>query len=146
MSVPRITLNDGNQIPVLAFGTGSKFKFEFVGKAIRESGLGREDVWITTKYDGGVVLEEVHSSLQKGLWEEMNKVKDAGLPTLLTSGRSIGVSNFTLDLLQRIVKTGKRVPAVNQIRLHPYNYASWKDVLEFSAKHGIVTEAYGSLA
>ncbi|KAI0292842.1 Aldo/keto reductase [Multifurca ochricompacta] len=176
--------------PVLAFGTGSKFKFEdvtevveqaleagfshldtaaiyaneqFVGKAIRESGLGREDVWITTKYDGGVVLEEVHSSLQKlglkhldlylvhglwsvenddveGLWEEMNKVKDAGL------AKSIGVSNFTLDLLQRIVKTGKRVPAVNQIRLHPYNYASWKDVLEFSAKHGIVTEAYGSLA
>ncbi|KAI0290636.1 hypothetical protein B0F90DRAFT_1920984, partial [Multifurca ochricompacta] len=32
------------------------------------------------------------------------------------------------------------------IRLHPYNYASWKDVLEFSAKHAIVTEAYGSLA
>lgn len=33
-----------------------------------------------------------------------------------------------------------------QIELHPYNYASWKEVLDFSAKHGIVTEAYGSLA
>jgi diketogulonate reductase-like aldo/keto reductase len=33
-----------------------------------------------------------------------------------------------------------------QINLHPYNYASWRDVLEFSAKHGIVIEAYGSLA
>ncbi|KAI0290639.1 NADP-dependent oxidoreductase domain-containing protein [Multifurca ochricompacta] len=64
----------------------------------------------------------------RGLWEEMNKVKHAGL------AKSIGVSNFILDLLQRIVKTGKRVPAVNQ------------DVLEFSAKRGIVTEVYGSLA
>ncbi|KAI0292066.1 hypothetical protein B0F90DRAFT_1772695, partial [Multifurca ochricompacta] len=34
----------------------------------------------------------------------------------------------------------------DQIRLHLYNYASWKDVLEFSAKHAIVTEVYGSLA
>ncbi|KAI0290952.1 hypothetical protein B0F90DRAFT_1781622 [Multifurca ochricompacta] len=64
----------------------------------------------------------------------------------LPSGRSIGVGNFTMDLLQCIVKTGKRVPAVNQIRLHLYNYASRKDVLEFSAKHAIVTEVYGSLA
>ncbi|KAI0290947.1 hypothetical protein B0F90DRAFT_1781502 [Multifurca ochricompacta] len=64
----------------------------------------------------------------------------------LPSGRSIRVCNITLDLLQRIVKTGKRVPAVNQIRLHLYNYASWKDVLEFSTKRGIVTEAYDSLA
>ncbi|KAI0290637.1 hypothetical protein B0F90DRAFT_1784674 [Multifurca ochricompacta] len=64
----------------------------------------------------------------------------------LSSGRSIGVSKFTLDPLQCIVKTGKRIPAVNQIRLHPYNYASGKDELEFSTKHAIVTEAYGSLA
>lgn len=83
------------------------------------------------------------------------------------------MSNFTLEWLQRIVKTGMLVPAVNQvayppshhsphsqaqhhnskanyifsqIHLHPYNYASWKDVLEFSAKHGIVIEAYGCLA
>jgi diketogulonate reductase-like aldo/keto reductase len=79
-------------------------------------------------------------------------------------GRSIGVSNFKLELLQRIVKIGKTLPTVNQVRftaiawivvrtgtrlqieLHPYNYASWKQVLDFSAKHGIVTEAYGSLA
>ncbi|KAI0290522.1 NADP-dependent oxidoreductase domain-containing protein, partial [Multifurca ochricompacta] len=132
---------------------------QFVGKATRESGLGREDVWATTKYDDGVVSEEVHSIgithpdpyLVHGLWsietmtlrrllEEMNKVKHAGL------AKSIGVSNFILDLLQRTIKTGKRVPAVKQIRLHLYNYASWKDVLEFSAKRGIVTEAYGSLA
>ncbi|KAH9958932.1 Aldo/keto reductase [Russula dissimulans] len=134
---------------------------QFVGAAIR--GHVRKGIWITTKYGSGNALEEVHTSLRKlglrhldlylihspwniteddveGLWDEMIKIREAGLT------RSIGVSNFTLRWLQRIVKTGKVVPAVNQIHLHPYNYASWKDVLDFSEKHGIVTEAYGSLA
>jgi diketogulonate reductase-like aldo/keto reductase len=38
---------------------------QYVGAAIRESGLARQDVWITTKYDGGEVLETVHTSLRK---------------------------------------------------------------------------------
>jgi hypothetical protein len=38
---------------------------QYVGAAIRESGLAREDLWITTKYDGGDVLEEAHTSLRK---------------------------------------------------------------------------------
>ncbi|KAI9510791.1 NADP-dependent oxidoreductase domain-containing protein [Russula earlei] len=190
MAVPTTTLNDGNEIPVLAFGTGSKFKGkdvtdvveqaleagfshidsaaiyaneQYVGAAIHESGLARQDIWITTKYDGGDPLDAVHTSLRKlgvryldlylihspfligngdieSLWDNMIKIRGAGLT------RSIGVSNFTIGWLQRIVKTGKVVPAVNQIHLHPYNYASWKDVLEFCAKHDIVTEAYGCLA
>ncbi|KAI9432123.1 NADP-dependent oxidoreductase domain-containing protein [Lactarius indigo] len=192
MSVPTTLLNDGNQIPVLAFGTGSKLKYkardvtavveqaleagfshvdtaafyaneQFVGAAIRESGLAREDMWVTGKYDGqdddvqGAVRTTLHklglthldlylvhglwtivNDDVEGLWGRMVEIREAGL------AKSIGVSNFTLELLQRVVKTGKTVPAVNQ--LHPYNYASWKEVLEFSAKHGIVTEAYGSLA
>jgi len=136
---------------------------EFVGTAIRESGVARRDLWITTKYDGGEVLDAVHASLHKlgvehldlylihgpwiipngdveRLWDDIIEVREAGLT------ESIGVSNFTLELLQRVVEMGKVLPAVNQINLHPYNYASWKDVLEFSAKHGIVTEAYGTLA
>jgi len=136
---------------------------QYIGAAIRECGLARQDIWITTKYAGGDVLDAVHTSLRKlglehldlylvhgpwtikngdveGVWNDMIKARESGL------SRSIGVSNFTLEWLQRIVKTGKVVPAVNQINLHPYNYASWRDVLEFSAKHGIVIEAYGSLA
>ncbi|KAI9459696.1 NADP-dependent oxidoreductase domain-containing protein [Lactarius psammicola] len=192
MSVPTTLLNDGNQIPVLAFGTGSKLKDkdvtavveqaleagfshvdtaaayaneQFVGAAIRESGLPREDVWVTSKYDGrdndvqGAVRTTLHklglASLDlylihspwvivnddlEGLWKRMVEIREAGL------AKSIGVSNFTLELLQRVVRMGKTLPAVNQIRVHPYNYASWKEVLEFSTKHGIVTEAYGSLA
>jgi hypothetical protein len=38
---------------------------QYVGAAIRESGLARQDLWITSKYDGGDVLEAVHTSLQK---------------------------------------------------------------------------------
>lgn len=43
---------------------------------------------------------------------------------------------------------GKREPMIHssQINLHPYNYASWKEALEFSMKQGIVIEAYGTLA
>jgi len=136
---------------------------QYIGAAIRECGLARQDMWITTKYDGGDVLDAVRTSLRKlglehldlylvhgtwtikngdieGVWNDMIKARESGL------SRSIGVSNFTLEWLQRIIKTGNVVPAVNQINLHPYNYASWRDVLEFSAKHGIVIEAYGSLA
>jgi len=191
MSVPTVSLNDGNEIPAIAFGTGSKFRWkdvteiveqaleagfshidsaamyeneQNVGTAIRESGLAREDIWITTKYNGGGdVLEAARTSLGKlglkhvdlylihgpwaiehddveGVWDEMVRVREAGL------SKSIGVSNFTLEMLQRVVKMGNVIPAVNQIRLHPYTYASWRDVLEYCAKHGIVTEAYGSLA
>ncbi|KAH8997150.1 NADP-dependent oxidoreductase domain-containing protein [Lactarius hatsudake] len=193
MSVPTTPLNDGNQIPVIAFGTGSKLKFkardvtavveqaleagfshidtaafyaneQFVGRALHESGLPRADVCVTGKYGGrdDDVQGAVRTTLSKlglthldlylvhdpslivnddveGLWGRMVEIRSAGL------AKSIGVSNFTLELLQRVVKTGV-LPAVNQIQLHPYNYASWKEVLEFSAKHGIVTEAYGSLA
>lgn len=38
---------------------------QYVGAAIRESGLPRQDVWITTKYNGGDMLEAVHTSLRK---------------------------------------------------------------------------------
>ena len=77
--------------------------------------------------------------------------------------RSIGVSNFDVELLQKLVKIAKIKPAVNQVRayiviigaiglhgaqilFHPYNYAQNKELLEYSAKHGIITEAYSSLA
>jgi diketogulonate reductase-like aldo/keto reductase len=72
------------------------------------------------------------------------------------------VSNFNVEQLQSILKTAKIKPAVNQacphsptlptsmnnvsqIKFHPYNHAEHKLLLEFSAKHGIVTEAYSSL-
>lgn len=75
------------------------------------------------------------------------------------------MSNFNLEQLQTVVKSARILPAVNQVRLNspqtarhpsspsfpqisfnPYNYAQHKDLLAYAAKHGIVIEAYSSLA
>ncbi|CAL1712927.1 unnamed protein product [Somion occarium] len=182
-----VTLNDGNKMPTIAFGTGSKWKGHdvtayveqaielgfshidtaqfyrterFVGDAIRESGLDRSDLFITTKYSGiGTAQQAINKSLANlglkqvdlylihsprivppGTWQKLERIQESGL------AKSIGVSNYTLDLLQALVKDSKVVPAVNQILFHPYNYEENKELLEWSAKHGIVTEAYSSLA
>jgi len=181
-------LNDGNKLPQIAFGTGSVMKRkdvmdvveqaldngfwhidtasiykneESVGAAIRESGLHRKELYITTKYDGGVVREEIEKSLKKlgvsyvdlylihsprlvkkdmaATWAEFEKIKADGLT------KSIGVSNFSIADLSELLKTAKIVPAVNQVEFHPYNYTENASLLEFSARFSIVTEAYSSL-
>ncbi|KAJ7286501.1 NADP-dependent oxidoreductase domain-containing protein [Mycena rebaudengoi] len=182
------TLNDGHKIPAIAFGTGSVFKrtdvtplvhqaletgfshidtaafYETeanVGQAIRESGLARSELYVTTKYAIGSVQQEIRKSLSnlglkqvdlylihspvrlpnvEGVWAEFETIKKEGL------SKSIGVSNFNLELLQRLVKTAVVVPAVNQIEFHPYNYAQNKSLLEWSNQQGIVTEAYSGLS
>ncbi|KAI0315333.1 NADP-dependent oxidoreductase domain-containing protein [Amylostereum chailletii] len=186
--VPTFKLNDGTEIPAIAFGTGSVHKGEdvsglvdnalqagfshidtsaickneeYVGTAIRESGLDRSELYITTKFDGGDIEDELHTSLSKiGVkfvdlylihfpqaitnealedgWAQFEKLQEDGLT------KSIGVSNFQVEH-QRVLRVAKVVPTVNQIRFHPYNYASWKELLELSAKNNIVIEAYSSL-
>ncbi|KAJ6531023.1 Aldo/keto reductase [Mycena capillaripes] len=183
-----LPLNDGKKIPAIAFGTGSIYKRtdvtqyvyqaleagfwhidtaqyyeteEYVGTVIRESGLSRSELYITTKYGFGDVQETVRSSLSNlgleyvdlylihnprnipdvdAVWKELEIIKKDGL------AKSIGVSNFTLEALQSLVQKALVWPAVNQIEFHPYNYAKNKDLLEWSSKHGIVTEAYSSLS
>ncbi|KAG1742337.1 NADP-dependent oxidoreductase domain-containing protein [Suillus paluster] len=183
-----VTLNDGNEFPTIAFGTGSTMKFKdvtdyvgqaidngfshidtaqfyqtenYVGLAIKESGLPRSSLYITTKYSGtGTPLQAIQQSLNKiGLsyldlylvhftsalpdfesgWQEFEQMKKDGLT------RSIGVSNFTMEDLQKLLKTAVTKPAVNQIPFHPYNYASHKALLVYCAKQNIIVEAYGSL-
>ncbi|KAJ6563645.1 Aldo/keto reductase [Mycena vulgaris] len=134
---------------------------EYIGKVIHESGLARSDLYITTKYALGDVREGIQKSLTNlgleyvnlylihqprfvpdidAVWKEFEAIKKDGL------AKSIGVSNFTLDQLQTLVKSALVWPTVNQIELHPYNYAANKALLEWSAEHGIVTEAYSSLS
>lgn len=183
-----VTLNDGNEFPAIAFGTGSTMKYKdvtdyvgqaiengfshidtaqfyqteaYVGLAIKESGLPRSSLYITTKYSfHGSPRQAIQQSLNKiGLsyvdlylvhfpslfsdfesgWQEFEKMKKDGLT------RSIGVSNFNLENLQKLMKIAVTKPAVNQISFHPYNYASHKALLEYCAKHSITVEAYGSL-
>ncbi|KAJ7453143.1 NADP-dependent oxidoreductase domain-containing protein [Mycena latifolia] len=183
-----VTLNDGKKIPAIAFGTGSIYKHtdvtqlvnqaletgfshidtaayyeteKYIGDVIRESGLSRSDLYITTKYLLGDVQEGIQISLANlGLkyvdlylihqprvvpdidaaWKEFEAIQKDGL------AKSIGVSNFTLEQLQKLVKSALVWPAVDQIELHPYNYAANKSLLEWSAQHGIVIEAYSSLS
>ncbi|KAG5643161.1 hypothetical protein DXG03_001491 [Asterophora parasitica] len=189
MPFDNVKLNDGHEIPAIGFGTGSALygkdardyvvqavetgfshvdtaqiyrNEDSVGEAIRDTGLSRKELFVTTKYGSGPIQETVRESLTKlgleyvnlylihfptaiendveGGWREFEKIKEDGL------AKSIGVSNFNVEQLERLVKIAKVKPAVNQIRFHPYNYAEHRSLLEYSAKHGIVTEAYGSLA
>ncbi|KAF9464107.1 Aldo/keto reductase [Collybia nuda] len=133
-----------------------------VGVAIQESGLPRSALYITTKYSTDPIRQSIKASLRRlgldyvdlylihhpmfvepdfeGAWKELEKIKEEGL------AKSIGVSSFNLEQLQTIVRFSKIPPAVNQIELHPYNYHKNKPLLEYSAKHGIVIEAFSSLA
>ncbi|KAJ7453532.1 Aldo/keto reductase [Mycena galericulata] len=134
---------------------------EYVGKVIHESGFARSELYITTKFGLGEVEEAIQTSLSNlglkyvdlylihqpsvvpdidGTWKKFETIKKDGL------AKSIGVSNFTLPQLQSLVQHALVWPAVNQIELHPYNYATQKALIEWSAQHGIVTEAYSSLS
>uniref|UniRef100_D8PVB6 NADP-dependent oxidoreductase domain-containing protein n=1 Tax=Schizophyllum commune (strain H4-8 / FGSC 9210) TaxID=578458 RepID=D8PVB6_SCHCM len=188
MTFEDVTLNDGYKMPAIAYGTGSKWKGksvveyvqtaidvgfshldtaqfyqteEDVGQAIRESGLARDEFFVTTKYSGGVPVQVAFkASLQKlGLKHvDLYLIHNPRIigtsvtlplsPTLLTppsSSRSIGVSNFEVEHFKTIFSVARIIPAVNQIHLHPYNYAESKPVLDFCAQHKIVVEAYSSL-
>ncbi|PPQ64846.1 hypothetical protein CVT24_008211 [Panaeolus cyanescens] len=131
-----------------------------IATAIRESGLSRSQFFITSKYGFGNIRDALTASLRnlqlkyldlylihtpttitdiEGTWKEFEKIRGEGL------AKSIGVSNFSVEDLQKVLKVARVKPAVNQIRLHPYNYSEHKELLRYHALHGIVTEAYGSL-
>ncbi|GJJ12883.1 hypothetical protein Clacol_007129 [Clathrus columnatus] len=132
------------------------------GQALRQSGLPRSSVWITTKFSGQKSVEDsikdslnnlgvrsvdlylVHSPRLAngnipGLWKRFEKIKSKG------SAKNIGVSNFTVSDLQTLLKDAKVVPAVNQILLHPYVYQQQKPIIDFCNQKGIAIEAYSPL-
>ncbi|KAF8315444.1 Aldo/keto reductase, partial [Clavulina sp. PMI_390] len=140
---------------------------QYVGVAIRDVNLQRSELYITTKYGRFPTdpvnrpIEALKDSLQKlGLdyvnlylihspgftvddlpttWNDFIKIRDMGL------AKSIGVSNCTVHDLLQLAKSSV-TPAINQIQLHPYNYAKQAPTLAYAAKNSIVIEAYGSLA
>ena len=136
-----------------------------VGKAVHESGIQREEVFITTKlwntrevgYDSA--LRSCEDSLQRlGLtyvdlylihWpvQGISNSTDIwrAMVHLLKEGkaRAIGVSNYTIDDLKEILQDSNVVPAVNQVEFHPFLYQ--KDLLSFCKKNGIQLEAYSPL-
>ncbi|KDQ55523.1 hypothetical protein JAAARDRAFT_134095 [Jaapia argillacea MUCL 33604] len=184
-----VELNDGYKMPTIAFGTwkmgngqgpidqvdqaistgfshvdtAQAYRNEAeAGSAIRDSGLSRSEIFLTTKYSG---MADIDDSIQASLknlgvsyvdlylvhsprlavpdiptiWSKMEAIKSAGY------AKSIGISNFNVPQMETLVASAKFVPTVNQILLHPYVYAEQAPILEYGAKHGIVIEAYSSL-
>ncbi len=189
--VPNVTLNDGNTIPQIGFGvfqvpeeetynavtaalqagyrsidTAKAYgNEEGVGKAIADSGIAREELFVTTKLwneDHGhdEALKAFDTSLSKlGLdyldlylihWPvpAQDRYVDTykAFEQLRSEGRarSIGVSNFTEAHLQRLLEETSVVPVLNQVELHP-NFTQ-KELRAFHAEHNIVTEAWSPLA
>lgn len=190
-SVPDIAMNDGHTIPALGFGVfqipadetatvvGDAIGVGYrhidtawgymneagVGEAIRESGLSRDDFFVTTKvwnsYQGrDKTLESFDRSLSTlgfetvdlllihwpapandlyvETWQTFVELRDSGRV------RSIGVSNFQPEHIRRVIEATGVVPSLNQIELHPF--FQQRTLRSFHDLHGIVTEAWSPIA
>ncbi|MDN3495672.1 aldo/keto reductase [Planococcus sp. APC 4015] len=136
-----------------------------VGEAVRRSGVDRDELIVTSKIPGrhhgfDTAIASIEESLQTlGLdridlqlihwpnpsvgkwletWQGMIEARERGLV------RSIGVSNFTIPMLRRLIDETGVIPAVNQVELHPYFPQG--DLRRFHAEHGIRTESWSPLA
>jgi len=135
-----------------------------VADAIERSGLPREEVYVTTKlWNDDHGLDPARRAFQSSLerlefdyidlylihWPvpEQNRYLEAwqALCELHEDGlaRSIGVSNFMVEHLERIIDATGVVPAVNQIELHPR--LQQPELREFHAAREILTEAWSPL-
>lgn len=134
-----------------------------VGEAVRESGIPRKEIFLTTKiwttdcfYDKAIeaVKESLHElSVEyidmvlvhwppvkedlKNTWRALEDMADDGLI------RSIGVSNFREHHIQRLLETAKITPSVNQVECHPW--FQQKDLRAFCLQHDIAVEAWAPL-
>jgi len=189
--VPQVALNTGAAFPQLGFGvfqippeetaeavataleagyrsidTASMYGNEAeVGEALRASGIGRDDVFVTTKLGNQehgrdaapgalddslgrlgldfVDLYLIHWPLPMQdryveTWKALEEVHADG------RARAIGVSNFQIPHLYALLEQTEVVPAVNQIELHPG--FSQSELRELHAQRGIATEAWSPLA
>lgn len=135
-----------------------------VGTAIRESGIARSEIFVTTKlwnahhgYDRAIKafhksnerlgLEYVDLYLIHWPVEKLRLDSWRAMETLLDDGacRAIGVSNYMVRHLEEVLEHGTLTPAVNQFELSPYCYQSRKEVVDFCREHGIRVETYSPL-
>jgi 2,5-diketo-D-gluconate reductase A len=193
MKTPAIELNDGTQIPQLGFGvfqieakeTASAVRTALelgyrhidtaemygnekeVGEGIRQAGLDRADVFVTSKLNNGFHEPDAARRAFDGTLSALESdyvdlfLIHWPLPTLYDGdfvstwrvleefaadgrARSIGVSNFQPAHLDRLAKESSTVPAVNQVEIHPY--FTNEDVRAYDEEHGIATEAWSPIA
>jgi len=184
-AAPTLPLADGHTIPVLGLGvwqvpngpecvdavrwaleagyrhidTAQAYGNEAsVGRGLDESGVPREDVFVTTKFyprskDPVAAVEESLKRLgvdqvdlyiihwpQRGptwAWPGMERAHELGY------ARSIGVSNFSVEELDEVRAIADVAPVVNQVQLSPFEHR--RALIETHRRHGIVTEAYSPL-
>jgi 2,5-diketo-D-gluconate reductase A len=191
--IPNIQLNDGADIPQLGFGvfqiepektaaavrtaleigyrhidTAEMYGNEKeVGQGVRDAGLNRADVFITSKLNNGfhkpddarrafdntlraldsdyVDLFLIHWPLPTlyggdfvSTWKVLEEFAKEG------RARSIGVSNFEPAHLDRLAQESDTVPAANQVEVHPY--LTNEEVRSYGKEHAIATEAWSPIA
>jgi diketogulonate reductase-like aldo/keto reductase len=186
---PAIELNNGVSIPIIGLGvyqtasgdetvravrdaiemgyrhidTAKAYDNERdVGRAVKESGVPREEIFITTKlwnsdhgYDSTkrafddsrrqlgmsyIDLYLIHwpvEGLRSESWRAMVELLERG------DSRAIGVSNYTISHLEELLASSPVIPAVNQVEFSPFLYQ--RDLLGFCRDKGIQVEAYSPL-
>jgi len=136
-----------------------------VGEAVHDSDLNRSEIFLETKVwisDYGyhetmhgfqksagklgvdrIDLLILHQALPSAFEATLEAYR--ALETLLADGkvRAIGVSNFMVEHLTKLVDRATVMPAVNQIEVHPY--FAQRDVQDFCAGHGILTQAWSPI-
>lgn len=187
-NINKIKLNDGNEIPAIGFGTFqipndgttyqavtkalaagyrhvdtavAYFNEQEVGRAIKDSGIPREQIWVTSKlwlqdYGYESAKKAIDLSLQKlgldyidlylihqpygdvpGAWRAMEAAKKAG------KIRSIGVSNMTPKIWQHFVPQFETMPAINQVEFNPY--FQQKELRKILEANNVKLEAWAPL-
>ncbi len=179
------TLADGTEIPVLGLGvwqvpdgaeceravrwaleagyrhidTAQAYGNEgSVGRALRDSGVPREQVFITTKFYPARrdPVAEIEGSLRRlgvdqidlyiihwprrgptRAWPGMEAARERGF------ARSIGVSNFSVQELEKVMAIASTSPAVNQVQFSPFEYR--RALLEACQARAVAVEAYSPL-
>jgi diketogulonate reductase-like aldo/keto reductase len=186
MAIPTVRLNIGAQMPMLGLGTWQMNDAEAeaavrtalelgyrlidtatlygnergVGKAVRECGIPREGIFVTTKlwptdffspqqaFDASmerlgleyVDLYLVHwpiPMMPKSVWQAMEDIYAS------KRARAIGVSNYGVSDIEKVLEYASVVPAVNQVKFSPFDFQ--EEVLKCSKGHGIIVEAYSPL-
>ncbi len=177
----KTTVDDGYRIILDAINTGYRHldtaaiynNEEEVGRAVRESGVAREEFFITSKLNRNRLgyentKKEFEESLKKlqtdyldlylihwprsdygrddyDNWKELDRETWRAMEELQREGRvrSIGVSNFLPHHLDNLLETAETVPAINQLELHP-GYMQ-EEAVAYCREKGIAVEAWSPI-